>query len=124
MLRAHSDATCRRGTQGAPATEGIPVRALLVVLALLSATGAPRATAANANATSGSCAQRYGSLMADHWLTVDLARQIERGLFYHPGAETARAQADFEKLEQTLASTEQDLSDALDRYRYLVASNS
>jgi len=29
-----------------------------------------------------SCSLRYGYSMADHWLTVDVAEEIERALFY------------------------------------------
>ena len=37
--------------------------------------------------TAGACSLRYGYLMTDHWLAVDLAQQIERGLFYRHGDE-------------------------------------
>src|SRR5205807_979156 len=80
--------------------------------------------AANEKPTLASSSLRYGSLMVDHWLTVDLVRQIERGLFYYPDPQTARTESDLDRLQQSVVAAELDLNHALELYRSLSASNS
>jgi hypothetical protein len=74
--------------------------------------------------TLASCSLRYGALMADHWLTMDLARQTERVLFYSRGVTNGGTRVEFERLQQSLAAEERDLGDALEFYGNLVATNS
>src|SRR5438270_1350708 len=80
--------------------------------------------AANEKPTLASSSLRYGSLMVDHWLTVDLVRQIERGLFYYPDPQTARTESDLDRLQQSVVAAELELNHALELYRSLSASNS
>src|SRR5437763_4571873 len=68
------------------------------------------------------CSLRYGHLMTDHWLTADVAQQIERGLFYR-GAETGALRIEFEKLQRSVAAAEQQLDEARSLYRTLFATN-
>src|SRR5206468_10056304 len=70
------------------------------------------------------CALRYGYLMAGHWLTVDLAQQSERGLFYRRVGEGATSGATLEKLQRSLAAAEQKLNEARALYKTLLATNS
>jgi hypothetical protein len=74
--------------------------------------------------TAGSCSQRYGTLMTDHWLTVDLAQQIERGLFYRHGDEAMELRPDFEKLQQSVAVAGRELDSARSLYKAWFATNS
>jgi hypothetical protein len=70
------------------------------------------------------CALRYGHLMAKHWLTVDLAQQSERGLFYRRGGEAAEQGTELEKLRPSQAAEEQKLAEARALYKTLLATNS
>jgi hypothetical protein len=72
----------------------------------------------------GTCSVRYGNLMVSHWLTVDLLRQIERGLFYQQPTETSNLRAEFDKLQHSVDAVEQQLDRALALYRSLSATNS
>ena len=74
--------------------------------------------------TAGSCSLRYGTLMADQWLTVDLTQQIERGLFYHHGGESMELRANFEKLQQSVAASGRELDNARSLYKAWFATNS
>jgi hypothetical protein len=62
--------------------------------------------------------------MVDHWLNVDLLRHIDRGLFYLRATNTSDLRTHFEKLEQSVNDTEQQLNRALGLYRTLSATNS
>ena len=83
-----------------------------------------RAGAAEQTPTLPSCSIRYGYLMADHWLTVDLAQQIERGLSYSHRTETNKQRPEFERLKQTIEEAERNLQDARNLYKTLFATNS
>src|SRR5437764_43990 len=80
-------------------------------------------TAAEQIPTLSSCAVRYGYLMADHWLTVDLAQQIERGLSYSQEKQSHQ-RSEFEQLQQSVAHTESSLLDARNLYKRAFATNS
>src|ERR1041385_2903357 len=60
-------------------------------------------------------AQRWGNLMTDHWLTVDLSRQLDRAVFYHPSNQSFEV----ERLRQSMSTTEKNLLQALRLYRGL-----
>src|SRR5205807_5455055 len=81
---------------------GLALTTLFFAVAALSTTTPLTAEAADEKPTLASCSLRYGSLMVDHWLTVDVVRQIERGLFYHPGSETVQRREEFEKLRRSV----------------------
>src|SRR5437764_3440495 len=100
---------------------GITMRTLF--LFLLLAIVPAHIIAADDKPTLASCALRYGQLMADHWLTVDLAHQIERAVSYLPKDKPAPT-GDLEKLQLWLAAAEQQLNDARARYKILFATNS
>ena len=74
--------------------------------------------------TGGSCSLRYGWLMTDQWLVVDLAQQIERGLDYCPGAESVRLRADFDKLQHSVTAAGRELDNARSLYKAWFATNS
>src|ERR1051325_10368573 len=63
---------------------GTIMKLSLLLFGILACASAPHLTtsAAEQPPTLSSCSLRYGYLMADHWLTTDLAQQIERSLFY------------------------------------------
>jgi hypothetical protein len=82
------------------------------------------ADAAEEKPALSTCSLRYGNLMVSHWLTVDLLRQIERGLSYQAPAEPSSLRAEFEKLQQSVSSSERQLNHALGLYRSLSATNS
>jgi hypothetical protein len=102
--------------------------ALFGILFLAASTPAMLALRAGAAAeekpAADSCSLRYGTLMTDHWLIVDLARQIERGLFYLHGRVSPGSLEEFETLQLSLSATERELGVAVDLYRSLVTSNS
>ena len=60
-------------------------------------------------------AQRWGNLMTDHWLTVDLSRQLDRAVFYHPSNQSFEV----ERLRQSMSTTEKNPLQALQLYRGL-----
>src|SRR6266566_4001267 len=91
----------------------------LIFLAALGCGAWLRIGAAEANPTLVSCSLHYGYLMADHWLTVDLARQVERGLSY-----SSETRNEFEKLRQWLDAAEQQLAEARKLYQTLFGTNS
>src|ERR1043166_151423 len=47
---------------------------------------------------------RYGSLMADLWLSVDVAQQAERGLLYSREAEGDKPRTEWLELQQSLTA--------------------
>ncbi len=81
-------------------------------------------SAAQETQTLASCSLRYGQLMAEHWLTVDLTQQIERSLGYRAAAEAAEQRSQFEKLQAALATAEEELAEARELYRTSFATNS
>jgi len=79
------------------------------------------AATASANQTNlQACASRYGYLMVDHWMTVDLGHQIERTLFNCSGQQTSSESG---RLRAALAQTDQKLEEARDLYRQLYKTN-
>src|SRR5438105_3328652 len=66
-----------------------------------------------------SCAQKFGWLSTDYWLTKDLQQQIERLLFYQNHAD-----ARFEALKTNLDQTENSLKEIQKSYKILYATNS
>src|SRR5712671_5428594 len=77
------------------------------------------ATASAGQTNLPACALRYGYLMVDHWMTVDVGQQIERTLFYRPGQQTSAS----DQLRAVLAETEQKLEQARGLYRQLFKTN-
>ncbi|MCX6928933.1 MAG: hypothetical protein NT154_37840, partial [Verrucomicrobia bacterium] len=102
---------------------GLPT-ILALCLALLGTLWPACSSAAPETQTLPSCALRYGQLMVDHWLTVDLTQQIERGLAYQPAGRVGEPRTQFEKLQVSLAAAEQELVEARSLYRTLFATNS
>jgi hypothetical protein len=83
-----------------------------------------KATATEQTPALPACSIRYGYLMADHWLTVDLAQQIKRALSYSHAAEADKYQSEFEQLRRRIAEAEQKLMDARNLYKTLFGTNS
>jgi hypothetical protein len=75
------------------------------------------AQAAPAQPNLSACSLRYGELMAAHWLTVDLAQQIERGLSYQPPTRDPESHAQSAQLQEALAAAEKQLEEARGLYR-------
>ncbi|MEY2429564.1 MAG: beta-galactosidase [Verrucomicrobiota bacterium] len=96
---------------------------ILLLGCFLAAAVPVPATAAESGQTLPSCSIGYGYLMADHWLTVDLERQIERGLSYLHAAETNKPGSEFEQLRQSIEGVEGGLLKAGDLYKLLFATN-
>ncbi len=93
----------------------------LVVISFIQ----PGASAAAADQPSlASCFLRYARLMSDHWLTADLAHQLDRCLFYQPSDHGQEFRSKFDELQRSLASVEQRLEGARAFYRSLNATNS
>jgi hypothetical protein len=70
-----------------------------------------------------SCADKYGRLMADHWITVSTLQQVERLLFYSgalskDGPQTVR----FWEVRDSVADAKRSLDDASRRYAVLFKS--
>jgi hypothetical protein len=93
-------------------------------LGALGAAALASSAVAQENQTPGACSLRYGYLMADHWLTVDVAQQIERGLSYRPSAEAAGLRHDLERLQQSVVTDGQELDSARSLYKAWFATNS
>ena len=92
---------------------------LLIALALaLAGLGSGLAAQAEPGTPSlPACAQRYGELMVEHWLTVDLGQQIERGLGYLPDNQAQLQRTQSQQLQAALEATEQELDAARALYR-------
>ncbi|PWU17482.1 MAG: hypothetical protein C5B50_11330 [Verrucomicrobia bacterium] len=71
----------------------------------------------------GSSAIRYGQLMTDHWLNVDVARQIERAVFYTPQSKRGGFLAELETLQKSLTALEKQLDSAQGLYKQLFITN-
>lgn len=68
-----------------------------------------------------SCAARLGRQMVEHWLVVDLSRQIERGLFYQ--GKDGR-DPHYDRLKESITRTQQDLERAYGQFKVLHESKS
>src|SRR5438552_7634911 len=69
-----------------------------------------------------SCAQHYGFVMADHWMVVDLASQLDRALFYAREREGSKS-GEYGKLRESISSAEQKLAEARQLYNKIYRTN-
>jgi len=111
------------GSRTAPALHRLRRAVIGACLGALGVAAVANSRGADEPSSLGGCALRYGSLMTEHWLTVDLTQQIERGLSYAGGSGAAKPSADLAKLQAAVAAEGQELDRARSRYKVCFATN-